>query len=364
MVDFRTRVLNVLKGKKPDRLPWFADLSWWMHAHRSSPNPKTRFLGEEGYVNLHKELNTGLYLPLILPYRLTLDCDSKVEKKDDLEIYHYNTPKGTLTEVHRMMPESFTWSYEERLVKSASDLEAFSYYIEAHRFEPAPEEANRLNRLYGELGLPVVWLPRTPLSRFIVEMAGIEATVFSLFEEPEKMQRTFKLMQNKDDDAYNAAAATQCDLVMFPDNLSSEIISPEYFKQYSLDYYKYRIAQLKKAKKVTMAHIDGTLSGLLPILNSSGLDCAEGITPAPVGDVDPEKLRSLTGEGMCLWGGIPGTFFSPAHSEDKFISYAQRYLEVAANDGNMIIGVGDQVPPEGDLDRVRLVSEECESLKL
>lgn len=360
-MNFRERALKVLKGEKPDRIPWFADLSWWMLAHREKRDIPEKYNGAEGFVTLHKELQTGLYLPLVWPYEVELDLESETEREGDREIFLYHTPKGTLREVRRHMPEAHTWSYEERLVKSSADLPAYRYFLEAHRFQSVPEEADRLDQMYGELGLPVVWVPRTPLSRFIVEAAGVESTVFALLEAPDEMRRIFDLMRDFDDEPYRAASETTCDLVMIADNLSSEIVSPNYFREYSLEYYRMRSEELHEAGKYVLAHIDGTLRGLLPILNSSGIDAAEGITPAPVGDVSPGELRSVTGDKIILWGGIPGALFSPAHTDSEFEEYVRRYIETAASDGRMILGVGDQVPPEADLERVKIVSHLCET---
>ncbi|HOE62209.1 MAG TPA: uroporphyrinogen decarboxylase family protein [Candidatus Sumerlaeota bacterium] len=362
MANFRKRALDVLKGQKPDRLPWFADLSWWRLGEKSAGTLAPNFDGEpEGYVNLHRTLCAGLYLPLVWPYRVKIDCPQKTERKGNCEFYIYETPLGTLTETHLLMPEAATWAYGERLLKSAADIPALRYFIEAHQFEDAREDPDRWNDAYGEAGLPVVWVPRSPLSRMFVEIAGVETTVFALYENPEEMNALFDLMRSMDDEPYKYAAATKCDLVMIADNLSSEIVSPSLFRKHSLEYYSARIRQLHESGKYVLAHIDGALRGLLPILNESGLDAAEGVTPAPVGDVSPEELRSVAGEGMILWGGIPGALFSPAHSDEEFLKYARRYAEIARADGRMILGVGDQVPPGADLRRVRMVAEICEN---
>jgi len=365
MANFRRRALDILNGRTTERLPWFADLSWWRAAEKACGRLEPCFDGEpQGYVNLHRSLHTGLYLPLVWPYRLTIDCPLIIEKDGRREIYRYETPRGTLTEVHIQMPEAFTWAYGERLVKSASDLPALRYFLEAHQFEAATDEADRWNEIFGEQGLPVVWVPRTPLSRFLVEMAGVENTIYAVYDAPGEMEEIFRLMRELDDAPYRAAASTPCDLVMIADNLSSDIISPALFRKYSLEYYRYRIRELHNAGKFVLAHIDGALRGLLPILSESGLDCAEGVTPAPMGDVAPEELRRIAGKSMTLWGGIPGALFSPAHSDEEFMRYVLRYIEIASLDKKMIVGVGDQVPPESDIRRVRWVADACEEVEI
>ena len=249
MTNFRSRALAVLKGEKPDRLPWFADLSWWVLAEKQKKTLDPRYEGHEGFVNLHSDLNTGLYLPLVWPYKMSFDCAHNVERDGLLEIHSYETPKGTLTEVRKHMPESFTWSYDKHMVESASDLPAFRYFIESHQFEPDVKEADKIDRLYGEQGIPVIWVPRTPLSRFMVEMAGVETTVYALVEDPEGMKETFELMRRKDDEPYQYAAEASSELVMIADNLSSEIVSPNFFREYSLDYYQSRSQQSRETKK-------------------------------------------------------------------------------------------------------------------
>jgi uroporphyrinogen decarboxylase-like protein len=381
MPDFRQRALDVLRGKKPDRLPWFADLSWWVHAERlngsidlryDSPegeeevkgNVNPSFDGAEGYLNLHRDLETGIYLPLVWPYRVEIDCRMEKERDGDREIITYHTPRGPLTEIRHIMSDISTWAYEKYMVASSADLPAFRYFIEAHQFTSTPKQANHLDDLYGSQGLPVVWVPRTPLSRFIVEMAGIESTVYALFEEADLMKEIFGIMEEKDDEPYKAAASTKCDLIMIADNLSSEIQSPGFFKEHALEYYRKRSSQLRERGKIVLAHIDGTLRGLLPILNGSGLNCAEGITPSPVGDIEANELRLVCGDNICLWGGIPGALFSDTHSDEDFESYVKQYIEIAAKDGNMILGIGDQAPPGCDLNRVKLVSRLCEEYVL
>jgi hypothetical protein len=44
--------------------------------------------------------------------------------------------------------------------------------------------------------------------------------------------------------------------------------------------------------------------------------------------------------------------------------YVRRYIEIAAQDKKMIVGVGDQVPPESDIRRVRWVAEVCEETEI
>jgi hypothetical protein len=75
-----------------------------------------------------------------------------------------------------------------------------------------------------------------------------------------------------------------------------------------------------------------------------------------VGDVEPGDLRRLCGrEDFILWGGIPGAIFPRIWTEEHFRAYVERVL--AEVSGPRILGSADQIPPDGDLTRVRLVAD-------
>jgi len=362
-MNLRENLFCVLRGKKPENVPWFADLSWWYHAEKKQKKLSPEFDGD-GIVNLYRYFGCGIYLPLVSVYRLEIDCKMEIKHEGNNEIRTYLTPYGELREVIKELPDTFTVFYEERLLKSGSDLKALKYFLESINYYPEYSEAERLDNLYDGQGTIIVCLPRTPLSRFVVELAGIEATTYAAFESPAEFNQIIKVMEKKDDEAYKIASKSPGVLVMFPDNLSSEVISPRLFSQFSLEYYQYRNQELHENGKITTVHIDGTLRGLLPVLARSGVDCVEGLTPYPIGDTKPEELRQLTNHEMVLWGGIPGVMFTKNWKMEAFESYVHTYLEAMKSNYRFVLGVGDQVPPNSEMERVKRVSEIVGSFNL
>lgn len=55
-----------------------------------------------------------------------------------------------------------------------------------------------------------------------------------------------------------------------------------------------------------------------------------------------------------LWGGLPGVYFTPLVSEEEFDRHV---LEVMTREPRYVLGVADQVPPDGLERRVRRVRE-------
>lgn len=356
MINLRENLLNIFKGIKPEFTPWFADLSWWYTGASKSNTLDDRYKGD-GILQLYKDLDCGIYLPLINVYKEEVGCKVEIHQTDELLIRTFKTPYGDLREVIRDLKESFTISYEERLLKSASDIRALKYFYDSINYSRDYAEPARLDSMFKDQGIIIACLPRTPLSRLVVESAGIEAVTYAAFESPSEFNELIKVMQKKDDEAYKIVADGPAQFAMFPDNLSSEMISPRLFSEFSLEYYQKRNHELHRKNKITMVHIDGTLRGLLPILAKSGVDCVEGLTPFPVGDAHPNELRKLTGDGMILWGGIPSPLFTNNWRIDAFEVYVISYLEAMRENFRFVVGVGDQVPPGADLGRVKLAAE-------
>ncbi len=352
----REQLLAVFRNEVPHRVPWFADLSWWHTAAVELDELDQRYQ-KDGVVDLHRDLRCGIYLPLCSAWSLSHGCTVRTVREGAHLVRTFATPMGELREVQRYLPESFTWAFTECLVKSAHDLRALRYIIDSQQYEENHGEVEHRLTLYGNQGLPVMSVPRTPLSRMFVEFAGVETTIYAHCEEPEEMRIVFDCMEVSDNMAYRLTAKTPGPLVMFPDNLTSEVVSPRLFEQYSFAYYERRIKELHAAGKLCLTHIDGTLRGLLPLLARTGLDCVEGLTPFPIGDVRPGELRALTNEKIVLWGGIPGAMFRPGYKEEEFRDYVIQYITTLRENPRFVLGVGDQVPPRSDITRVSLVSE-------
>jgi hypothetical protein len=87
------------------------------------------------------------------------------------------------------------------------------------------------------------------------------------------------------------------------------------------------------------------------------VDCAQSLTPAPVGDVPLEDFRQLAGPDLILWGGVPAAYFSPLYSEETLRDIVLKAIRLYKNDPRFMLCVCDQVPPDGIIERVRMVSD-------
>jgi hypothetical protein len=104
--------------------------------------------------------------------------------------------------------------------------------------------------------------------------------------------------------------------------------------------------------------MDGTLKGLLKEEAQVGLTFLEALTPAPVGDLAVEDWADWVGQtDTLLWGGLPGVYFTDKVSDQEFDRHVRQVLGVMTSEPRYVLGVADQVPPDGLESRVRRVRE-------
>ena len=104
--------------------------------------------------------------------------------------------------------------------------------------------------------------------------------------------------------------------------------------------------------------MDGTLAGLLRQESSIGLTFIEAMTPKPVGDIPVSEWAGYRGGSNTIyWGGIPGSYFTPSVDQDEFDRLVKEVLAVMCEDRRMVLGVADQVPPDGRESRVARVQD-------
>ncbi|MEM1990606.1 MAG: uroporphyrinogen decarboxylase family protein, partial [Candidatus Bathyarchaeia archaeon] len=242
-------------------------------------------------------------------------------------------------------------------VATRQDLKVLQYIYRNQEFKPDFSlQYERLKNWRG-IGFVSSLPPRTPFQRLIVEWAGVMNTLSLMMREREELEETIHVMSEADDPIYEAICESPAPGVYFGENITSEVVSPTIFRRYHMPYYKKRAHQLHNAKKYIYVHIDGMLRGVLPLLGESGVDCAQSVTPAPVGDIPVEKLREVAGPNIILWGGLPGVYFSCQYSEKILRQMAMDVIKHHLEGHKFIMGVADQVPPDGDIKRVKMVTD-------
>ena len=353
----RERVLRLLKGEAPDQVPWFGDLDYWYSAMRHQGTLPKEYEGD-GYYRLNKDLGVGFYLQGYEPYRPVHEgLTVRHHEHEGRRTTWVETPRGTLDQIHEFLPVSCSWACRKHFVESVGDLPAFCYWLEHTTYEPNFGLAREQRQLIGDNGLVLCYLPRSSFMQMVAIYSGLMNLVYMLMEDPSQTRASLELLERKASEAAGIAVKAPVDCLMIPENLSSEVVGRTYYNEFMREYEERWIAEIHQAGHVSFIHMDGTLKGLLREVAAAGFTVIEAVTPAPVGDLTLEECRALAGPNTVLWGGLPGGYFTPSVSDDEFDAYVIDTLQFMKNDGRSVLGVADQVPPDGLRQRVVRVRE-------
>jgi hypothetical protein len=169
-----------------------------------------------------------------------------------------------------------------------------------------------------------------------------------------------ELMEEQENPLLDAVEKAAPPWVHFPDNLSSENVAG-WYDDWMAPTHRRRLARLHRAGLCAAVHLDGTVRGLLPKLIAEGFDAVEALTPLPAGDLEVEEMvRLARTSSTILWGGLPGVLFAPPYTWDDMEKHLARLLKAWAG-RPFIVGVADQIPPDGRLDYCRRIADFCAS---
>jgi len=144
--------------------------------------------------------------------------------------------------------------------------------------------------------------------------------------------------------------------------ISPDIQPPAFFNRWSRKYYAEAARRVHAAGKYMVVHIDGRLRGALTMIRDAGGDCADAVTPKPMGDLTPAQCGEEAGPDFILSGGIAPNLWLPEVPPERFRTAVRDWLGLKASGNRFIAAVGDQVPPGAEESRIDLMREMVEEL--
>jgi hypothetical protein len=356
----RERFEAVFRKRKPDKPPWDPRIDHWFRMNRKWGTIPKRYEGLT-LQGLHKELDAGIriYLGPYVRYREGSGIEEKTWQEGELIITETKTPKGTLRSARRLTEDS---SYiVEFPIKDISDFEIMEYVLRNQEYGFNEEVIKEVEREYEDtLGSIFFCYGHTPVQRLILDYMGFEEAHYALYDHPKETERFLKAIEETDDPFFELAERVPIEQINFGDHIHDWLISPSIFKKWHLPYYQRRNEQLHKAGKFTHCHVDGDAKLLLPLFKDSGFDALEALTPLPQGPWTVRELKDVLGDEIILMDGIPATAFLPFTPVEELRRTVSEILELFWPSGNLVLGISDELPPGGDIERVRMISEMIE----
>ena len=211
----------------------------------------------------------------------------------------------------------------------------------------------------GKRGVPGFFFRRSPIQGLFIEEMGFEPTLYLLHDQPEVVARYVEMETAADNAMYDVICHCPVSVVNFGENIDAHMDPPPIWRQHLIPYYRRRAEQLRAAGKAVYIHVDGAMKPLLPYLRECPWNAIEACTPLPQGDVTEEEIKQGLGD-LILLDGIPALFFLPSFPVEMLVECTKRVVDLFYP--RLVLGISDEIPPDGDIERVRIVGEIIEDM--
>jgi hypothetical protein len=328
----------------PNLTLWYG----WHQEHGTLP------AGWQGWTlpQIARSLGVHAWLPA-RPYRIDWGAVEVQQSQAAGErLVRYQTQTGELTERWTLGPDGDWWETEYP-VKTPGDLRLLLQIAANHRYVVDTVRLERLTGEVGAAGLAALELPRRPFSQVFLEWLGWGDGLLLFFDAQELVEEIVALLEQQVQSLVEQIATLPGPIVVSPDNLDAQFISPAFFKRYLAASYRRTADLLHGHDKVLLAGTGGPIRKLLAPLASAGVDGLEGVSGPPQSDATLAEARSLAGPAFTLWGGIPQDALLPDFDHHQFEAIAAQAAREASADPCAILGVADVVPIHADLARLQ-----------
>nr|MDO8087214.1 uroporphyrinogen decarboxylase family protein [Candidatus Sigynarchaeum springense] len=375
MLSFRERILKIFAGERVE-IVWQPRIRFWYMGNnvqvplarqeksfiRPDPTIPASFFGMD-LLEVHDALGASIrYCAESLGIGMfstsnkkgfTYKTSGHVEK-DGTQVTVFETPVGRLTEKHKN-------GYPvEHPVKNVEDLEAMKYIISEQEFGFNIHGFNLAEEVLEGRGIAQGYYRRSPFMSCVLSYLGFETMVLFLRRHKQKTEEFMRFIGEWDDKMYDILVDCPVKVLNFGENIDANLVPPRYYKDYCIPYYNRRIKQLHDAGKYCHIHMDGSLKDLLPLVKDTHFDGVEAATPEPQGDVTVDEMKEGLGDKVLL-DGIPATLFMKEFPEGKIEDTTRRLIELFGS--RLILGVSDELPPNGQIGRFKNVSKVVEQMK-
>jgi len=319
-LTMRERILSVYRGKTLDVMPFMLDLSHWFFHRNRLPWDLTMPYGEPDIklIECHRNIGAGFYVPILgigwkIEYRDGVACDvfKETYHGNPSIVWRYTTPVGVIARRRVWEDISYSWPIHEWGVRTEQDIRILGYALSRRSFKPLFDSYARWVDAVGDTG--VVYMPfgYSAMGQLMNAWMGVSETIYAANDWSGTVSEYVEQVNANNLELVDLLCSSKAEIVIMGDNFSSDIQPPDYFGKWSKAFYTEAVRRFHAAGKYVAVHIDGRLKGALRMIRETGADCADAVTPIPMGDLSPDECRKEAGNDFILVDDRGETF--PTH---------------------------------------------------
>jgi len=348
----REEVFKTFLGESTRRPLYLADLTLWYDWHKTRDTLPVDWQ-EDSLPKISQRLGSPAWLPIQVWDSELSSIDVKIVETADEKSITYETSSRRLVARWIRGPDEDWWQ-SQYPIRSEKDLEAGLELVESRTYNVDASALSQAVINVDETGIVPLELPKRPYSELLHDFLGWSEGLM-LLGEPE-IQEMITVLESKLQALTVEIAKLPGAIVLSPDNLDGQFVSPGAFDRYLAGSYRRTADILHEHGKWLVSHVGGPAARLLEGMASTGLDAIQGICEPPQSDTPLPEARRIVGPGILLWGGIPQDILLDTHSWEQFEETVTRVAAEARTSQHVILGVADRVPVGAALDRLQSIS--------
>ncbi|MGN1098704.1 MAG: uroporphyrinogen decarboxylase family protein [Christensenellales bacterium] len=270
-------------------------------------------------------------------------------------MFIYDTPVGSVNMILRGNDSNPGMYYKKWLLETPEDIRVQTYIEEGTTYRFNEDMYNELYAKWGTIGAPTMYICRTPIQECFVETMGVENTIYALYDDEDLMEKYFRAKEDANLRMIDEINKSPIRIINYGDNIHCGITSPDLFEKYIIPVYAGRYDKLKSAGKFIHSHWDGDIKSILKYAQCCYLDGIEAMTPFPQGDVSVDEIIDALGDKMILLDGIAALLFNNTYPIEQLDEQVETLISKMA--GRLILGISDEMPSSGDIERVKHVRD-------
>jgi hypothetical protein len=291
-----------------------------------------------------------------VPYELAVS-----DKIGDQRV-EFSTPVGSAQIVFRMTDDlingGITSPYlVKHILEEDAEYEVVKWILDHAETVADFEPFDLREAEIGDDGFTIGMMERIPFQRLLLDFMGEERAIYQMVDQPERFRYLFDLLAEHGRQALELALESSASMLEFPDNFDGMITSPRLFRDYCMPFLQESADKIHAKGRFLGSHMDGDMKPLLHLVPESGVDVVESFSPAPLSSLTFREAWEAWRGKVLTWGAIPSPIFEPLVSEAEFEQTVSGMLDLIGDDGQIILGIGDQAVGPTLMSRIRQVSD-------
>lgn len=351
----KERILAAARKEPVDQLPFGARIDVWYNYHSAHDSLPEKYKGWN-MVEILRAQGAGSQLRHYRNWKEEYS-NMEVEIKEDppRTTTTWKTPKGSVSMTRVLTVQEGPWiAYEvNHPFTKKEDYEIIFHILENTHLVPDYDEFYRKHEILGNDGVLMTGMASySPMQRIMRYWLGFERFFFELHDNKKEVEHLFELEKEVAKQRIKILSGIPLEMVQVCSNWSDEFHTPV-FKKYFEPWLKETSEYFHSIGKLTHVHADGEMKRLAPFFPDTKIDIAEAWSPVPMTSLTTSEIKKMWGDKVTIWGGIPATMFGPQYySDDEFDEFVINLFKEVAPGNSFIVGMGDNLPFDGDINRV------------